>query len=171
MFPLIYAVSTVCEHPSYCLNCISVVLCTQSVYFVWAGVMGVNSLTVSVSTGHTVWGIYYFKRHVHNFVLCNSLIVTYIILTVFVLKSFLLFKSSHPNLVCSKSGIRRTRGFHRHILPSLQPVLCWTTRLALQLSAHTISLEVRPAFLSKRYQHLGQLWNNGRNKAIWSVWF
>ena len=31
---------------------------------------------------------------------------------VFVLKSFLLFNSRHPNLVCSRSGIRRTKPRH-----------------------------------------------------------
>ena len=36
---------------TYSLNCISVLLCTQSVYFVWAVVMGVISLTDFHSTG------------------------------------------------------------------------------------------------------------------------
>ena len=54
---------------TYSLNCISVLLCTQSVYFVWVVVMEVTSLAdfystslfsnkQSVSIGHTVWGIY-----------------------------------------------------------------------------------------------------------------
>ena len=35
---------------TYSLNCISVLLCTQSVYFVWAVVMGVTSLADFHST-------------------------------------------------------------------------------------------------------------------------
>ena len=40
--------------------------------------------------------------------------------TVFVLKSFLLFNSWHPNLVCSKSGIRRPTLSTRHRHPAYQ---------------------------------------------------
>ena len=62
---------------TYSLSFISVLLCTQSVYFVWAVVLAVapwqTSIVVyfqnqqSVSTGHTGRGINKFKRHVHNF--------------------------------------------------------------------------------------------------------